>query len=237
MPKIKHENVILTSYFNYCADPQRRKRWSAQITELMPLINSCIENKQQLIIFNDCFVDSINSPYISFVKTLPSKTHSPNVYRWIVYWEWMQRNEFNKVWMVDSTDVELLKDPFKILKQGLLYCGDEYEMITDNRWMRNTQERFFRIPDYRSTIEENANKRLINCGLVGGCYDLITDLIEKWAGIHKEKTRGLMYSTDMAIFNYVARKYFNDVLVHGEKINTKFKGFEENNKIALWKHK
>lgn len=237
MPKIKHKNVILTSYFNYCADPQRKKRWSAQIEELMPLINSCIKHKQKLIIFSDCFVDSIESPYIEFVKSLPSKTHSPNVYRWIVYWEWMQKNSFDKIWMVDSTDVELLKDPFKIIEPDKLYCGDEFDMLTDNRWMRTTQERYFKIPDYREVIEKQADQVLINCGLVGGAYDVVYKLIEMWAEIHKKKTVGLMYSTDMAIFNYVARKYFNDVLVHGEKINTKFKHFETKNKVALWKHK
>lgn len=236
-PKVKHKNIILTSYFNYSPDPQRKKRWSAQIDELMPLINSCIYNKQKLIIFNDCFVDSVNSPYVEFIKTLPSKTHSPNVYRWIVYWEWMQKNEFDKIWMVDSTDVELLKEPFKIIEPNKLYCGDEFGMVTDNKWMRTTQERWFKIADYRQIISKHATEILINCGIVGGSFETIYQLIDMWANIHKTKTVGLMHSTDMAIFNYVARKYFNDQLVHGDKINTKFKYFETKNKTAIWKHK
>lgn len=237
LPKKKHKNVILTSYFNYSPDPQRGKKWSAQISELMPLIESCINKKQKLIIFNDCFVDSVNSEYIQFENTLPSKTHSPNVYRWIVYHEWMQKNEFEKCWMVDSTDVVLLKNPFTIIEKGKLYCGDECDMKTDNNWMRKNQEKHFRIKDYRSVIEEYANETLINCGLVGGHADIIYPLVETWADIHKNKTVGLRYSTDMAIFNYVARKYYNNVLVHGEKINTKFKHEETNNKKAIWKHK
>jgi len=238
IPKIKHKNVILTSYFNYTADPQRGKRWQAQIEELMPLIKSCIKHKQHLIVFSDCFVDSVNSEYIKFEKSLPSKTHSPNVYRWIVYQEWMQRNDFDKCWMVDSTDVVLLKEPFKILEKGKLYCGDEIGMITDNSWMRKTQERFIsNIPDYRQIILRHKNEILINCGLVGGCSDVIEPLIDIWAGLHKTKTVGLRYSTDMAIFNYVAHKHYNDVLVHGEAINTKFKHEELNNKKAIWKHK
>lgn len=236
-PKVKHKNVILTSYFNYSHDPQRKVKWAAQITELMPLIESCIKHKQKLIIFTNCFVDSVNSEYIKFVNTKPSRTHSPNVYRWIVYFEWMQHNEFEKIWMVDSTDVEMLKDPFKIIKQGKLYCGDEFGMITENRWMRTTQEKWFRISDYRSIIQKYANETLINCGLVGGTYEIIYRLIEMWANIHKTKTVGLMHSTDMAIFNYVARKHFNDVIVHGDAINTKFKHFETKNKKSLWKHK
>lgn len=237
MPKKKHGNVILTSYFNYANDPQRGKRWSAQISELMPLIDSCIKRKQKLIIFSDCFVDTVQNEYIHFETTQPSKTHSPNVYRWIVYHEWMQRNEFDKCWMVDSTDVVLLKEPFKIIKDGKLYCGDEVDMPTDNAWMRKCQEPYFKIADYRSVIQSHAKERLINCGIVGGTAEIIVPLIERWAKIHREKTAGMRVSTDMAVFNYVVRKHYNDVLVHGEKINTKFKHFEENNKIAIWKHK
>lgn len=237
MPKKKHRNIILTSYFNYIADPQRRTKWTAQIEELMPLINSCIKHRQRLIIFSDCFIDSVQSEYVEFVSSLPSKTHSPNVYRWIVYQEWMQANSFEKCWMVDSTDVELLKEPFKLLESGRLYCGDEFGMLTDNRWMRTTQEPHFRISDYRTIINQYKNETLINCGLVGGCSDIIEPLIEMWADIHKTKTVGLRHSTDMAVFNYVARKHFNDVLIHGERINTKFKHFETKNKTAIWKHK
>jgi hypothetical protein len=149
----------------------------------------------------------------------------------------MQRNEFDKCWMVDSTDVELLKDPFKIVEPDKLYCGDEFGMLTDNRWMRVNQEKYFRIEDYRAVINRHSNDVLINCGLVGGSWDVIYRLIEMWSGIHKNKTVGMRHSTDMAIFNYVARKHFNDMLVHGELINTKFKYFETNNKKAIWKHK
>lgn len=237
MPKKHQGNCVLTAYFNYCADPQRKKRWPAQIDELKVLIDSCIKHKTKLFIFTDCFVDTINSEYIEFVRTLPSKTHSPNVYRWIVYWEWMQKNSFDKIWMVDSTDVELLKNPFKIIEPDRLYCGDEFGMLTDNRWMRTKQEPYFRIPDYRQTIQSHANETLINCGIVGGNQYIILQLIEMWADIHKNKTVGLMHSTDMAIFNYVARKHFNDKLFTGEKINTKFKYFETKNKTAIWKHK
>lgn len=235
-PKIVHKNVILTSYFNYSHDPQRGIKWSGQLNALTPLIDSCIKHKQKLIIFTDC-PHPEDSKYIKYERTIPSKSHSPNVYRWIVYQEWMRKNTFDKIWMVDSTDVVLLRDPFKIIKSGKLYCGDEYDMLTDNNWMRVHQERYLRIDDYRSVISMHGKERLINCGLVGGCSGVMVGLVNTWANLHKTHTVGLRVSTDMAIFNYVARKYYNDVLVTGEKINTKFKHEEQNNKIAIWKHK
>lgn len=235
-PKIKHNNIILTSYFNYSHDPQRGVKWSSELESLNPLIESCIKHKQTLLIFTDCNHPQ-DSKYIKFIKTIPSKSHSPNVYRWIVYQDWMRNNTFNKIWMVDSTDVVLLRNPFDIINDGMLYCGDEYDMLTDNQWMRVHQERYLHIDDYRIVISRYAKERLINCGLVGGGHFIMVGLVNTWANLHKTHTVGLRVSTDMAIFNYVARKYYNYILVTGEKINTKFKHEEQNNKIAIWKHK
>jgi hypothetical protein len=236
IPKIKNGNIVLTSYFNYSNDPQRRKKWSGQIDELKVLINSCIKQKVKLIIFTNCFVDTVNSKYVQFIDTLPSRTHSPNVYRWIVYAQWMNENSFDKAWMVDATDVELLKNPFKTMERGKLYCGDECDMKTDNSWMRKIQEPHFKIADYRKVIEQYASYNLINCGIVGGHHEILVPFIEKWAEIHKTTTVGLTHSTDMAIFNYVARKYYNDFVIQGIEINTRFKYFEYN-KVSIWKHK
>lgn len=238
-PKVKHGNVILTSYFNYSEDPQRGVKWKSDIDNVRVLLESCIKHKQKIILFHDCFKgDEIKSKYVKFEKTTPSNTHSPNVYRCIVYYEWMKHNTFDKIWFVDSTDVELLKDPFKIIENDKLYSGDECDMKTDNNWMRTHQERHLRsITDYRHIIQRNANTRLLNCGIYGGHYNIIKQFIGIQATIHKDHTCGLRFSTDMAVFNYVARKYFNDNIVHGEEINTKFKHYEKENKTAIWKHK
>lgn len=235
--KNKYGNIILTSYFNYSHDPQRGNTWQDEVKNLIPLINSCSNNKQRLIIFTNLNFDYFFSELVEFVLIDPSLTHSPNDYRWIAYHNWMKQNEFKNCWMVDSTDVTLLKNPFNIIKPNLLYCGDEFDMITDNKWMRSTQERFLKIKDYRKVISSFSNERLINCGLVGGSFKVIAKLLNYLVDIHKSNPAGLNNATDMAAFNYVVRKYFNYILIHGEQINTKFKHFETDNKTAIWKHK
>lgn len=236
LPKNKHENIIITSYFNYANDPQRGNKWKSEIDDLMPLINSCERLKVKLLIFTDCI--EYTSNYVYCINIKPSLQHSPNVYRWIVYNDWLQSNEFEKAWFVDSTDVELLRDPFNnSLDFDVLYCGDEHGMITENNWLRNTQEKYLRIHDYRFVISAFSDSILLNCGVIGGNYNIISNLLSKWAELSSSKPLGLRVCSDMAIFNYLARKYYNNKLIHGDLINTKFKHYEENNKTAIWRHK
>lgn len=235
--KVKHGNVIITSYFNYAIDPQRNSAWKSDLTELMPLIDYCIANKHKLIIFTDCLNDTINSEFVTFNSVEPNKNHSPNIYRWLVYYDWIKRNTFDKAWFIDATDVMPLKNPFNIVKEDTLYCGDECDMLTENQWMKRNQEFYLRIPDYRSIIASSANETLLNCGVVGGTYKVMSNVLSKWHAISSQTKLGLRICTDMAVFNYIARKYYAGSIIHGSKINTKFKYDEQNNKIAIWKHK
>lgn len=238
IPKKQNGNVILTSYFTYSNDPQRGTKWKADLSELMELIKSVEKQKQKLIVFSDCFDENeYKSEYIEFVKVSPSKTHAPNVYRCIVYDEWMNENDFDNIWFVDSTDVTLLKNPFDIIEPNVIYSGDECDMLTENRWMRSNQERYLKIKDYRNVIQNFGGERLLNCGVYGGHKDIIREFIKKQATLHKQYTSGLRYTTDMAVFNYLIRKEYTGRIFHGEQINTKFKYFEQDNKVAIWKHK
>jgi glycosyltransferase involved in cell wall biosynthesis len=226
-------NVVLTSYFNYSADTQRKHTWSSDIEKLRPLLDSLKGIKVK--VFHNCFEEP-DTDDVEFIKIDPSVSHSPNVYRWIVYYDYLRKNRFEKIWMVDSTDVECLRDPFE-MDEGLVYCGNEHSMMVDNQWMRNTQERFVKgISDYRRIISINARKTLINCGLVGGCFPVVMDLLSIWSDLHSRYTAGLLHSTDMAVFNYVIWKHFYNRMVTGEKINTRFKRFEKN-EISWWRHK
>lgn len=238
-PVTSHKDVVLTAYFNYSKDTQRGSIWKADISQLGGLIQSCIYHKQHLYVFTNCFsADDVDSEYIHIVEVIPSQAHSPNVYRWIVYDEWMRHNTFDSCWMVDSTDVVLLKPAFDNIQPYTLYCGYEYGMPTDNRWMRLTQERYIKtIPDYRDVIREYAEHPLLNCGIVGGNYDTIRPFVQHWADTHRDNTVGLRYSTDMAVFNYVVHKYYHDIIEYGDHICTKFKYEETDNKQAIWKHK
>lgn len=228
-------NVVLTAYFRYANDPQRNVQWANELKAMQPLSDSCKKHGVKLIIFHDC--KNVIGTDCETIRINPSLRFSPNVYRWLVFNDYLKDNKYNKVFLVDSTDVEMLKNPFSEMEHGLIYAGDEVDMKTDNRWMKTTQEPYIRIADYRAIIERYANTTLINCGLIGSDYETILKLLDIWTGIHKKGTEGIVKSTDMAVFNYTIHKYFHNIISHGAHINTHFKKFEKDNKVAWWRHK
>lgn len=232
--KYNPENAVLSAYFNYSEDGQRGVIWDADIKQLWPLINSCQKNYCRLVIFHNGLIDPPNYEGVEFVKVSPGN-YSPNVYRWFCFLDYLKSNPFGKVFMTDSTDVEMLRNPFNDMQSGLIYSGYE-EKETDNNWMKSKQEPLLTIPDYRQVIE-SVKEPLLNCGLVGGSYGIVLSVLEKWTSIHNEFTNGILKSTDMSVYNYTLRKHFSNIINFGDHINTKFKQYETENKTAWFKHK
>lgn len=225
--------VVLAAYFNSSPDPQRGVTWDDAGTDLDLLVASCKRVGVPLKIFHDC----IDRPDDDVFIRVPRQEHySPNVYRWIVYRAYLEDNPVDNVFMVDSTDVEVLRNPFLSLNPNRLYVGDEYNMRVDNVWMRRNQEPLFRIPDYRRVIGGNGGQTLVNCGIVGGAYKISMEYLEHRVRYHEKYTHGVLKSTDMAIFNYTIWKHFKDRITHGLKVNTRFK-MNEHNKVSFFRHK
>lgn len=222
----KYKNIIVASFFNYSIDTQRGHKWKANSKELAPLINSIKGVPDtNIIIFTDCF-ESQKSGNCEIIKIIPSRSHSPNVYRWILYNEWVRGVEFKKAFFVDSTDVVLKNNPFPEMEDNIIYSGEELIPI-DNPWMRKTQEPYLKkIKDYRKVISEY-KINLNNCGLVGGSSEIIRELLAKWSEIHELYTEGLDNTTDMAVYNYLLLKHFKGRFISGGKVNTGFKKYEE----------
>jgi len=226
--------VILASYFNANPDPQRGVTWMPDAGQLQPLIKSCEKSGVPLKIFHDCLPcddDEI------FIRVPQQHDYSPNAYRWMVYHAYLEDNRHDNVFMVDSTDVEVLRNPFLSINPNRIYVGDEHNMQVDNGWMQRCQEPLLgSLTDYRSVIEANANEVLPNCGIVGGSYAVAMEYLRFRVEYHEKHTHGVLQSTDMAIFNYILWKHFKDRMTSGIKVNTRFKA-NEYNRISFFKHK
>jgi len=230
--------VILTFYSTMHNDPQRGSRWDKTVDPLMPLINSC----RKLNIDLKIFYDSINQPDIDredygnveFVRISPFQSFTPNVYRRIVYHEYLRYRHHSKVFMVDSTDVEVLKNPFEFTADKIYIGCEEKEHICYS--YINKQQKILNIDDYGKHVHSNITDRLPNAGIIGGFYDTIIDFTAKNSDIHREYSFGKNESTDMAAFNYVVWKYFKDKIHMGSDVNTVFRE-NEYNETSWFKHK
>lgn len=239
MPYVNGGNgIILASYFNSVFDPQRGSRWTNDGKGILKLYQSAKNLGLEIRIFHDCIKGVDNNK--DFVYVSPQHEYAPNVYRWLVYQEWAKlksTEQYEYIFMVDSTDVEVLRNPFLSLNPNKLYVGDECDMKVDNKWMRDFEEPYMTaFDDYRKVISENGSKRLINCGIVGGSRKVVANYLSL-ATPYIMRTKGTLKSTDMSIFNYTVWKHigYNNI-THGVKVNTRFK-HNEYNSISFFKHK
>lgn len=230
---IEKKNIIITCYFTGVTDTQRGKDWVANIEDLRPLIES-VKGKCKLVLLHDCFTEGLLQDYdVELINV--NTSINPYFQRWISYYQYLRENihTIDNVFCVDATDVELLNVPNWESLGGKLYCGDENESLSCG-WMVGSH------PDkvIQDFIASNANKQLLNAGIVGGKATLIKDFCKEinnyYSGAIERKVD--LSKGDMGAFNYVARTYFSDKIVNGGQVCTRFKANEKNG-YSWFKHK
>lgn len=222
--------AIITTFFTGIKDPQLESNWEADHTKLEKLIKSM--KGQKLIIINDCF-DIDNTKEVEYVKV--KSNHNPYFQRWISLYYFLSENRYDQVFMVDSTDVVMLNNPFLCDLSDYLYVGDE-KQIVGCKWLKENHNNDIIDPSYHSFYERYKNKTLLNAGIVGGKASIVEHfamLMAEWYSDHKESN---VY-TDMPIFNYIAYTDFGKKLRHGSKINTEFKKYDIRNNTSFFRHK
>lgn len=230
------QNIILTSYLTSVVDPQRNTHFKADKNEIQALINSM--QGERLVILNDCFENETNGN-VQYLKV--DASHNPYFQRWVSYYRYLleNRSKINFVFITDATDVEMLYSPFKRMEKGKLYVGDEannlgYEWMIKNHPHRMIQE----------FMNNNKDLVLLNAGLIGGDIETVISFLNKFLNFyfqsvsdsHFDKSKPNCGETDMGLFNYIARIYFNDIIVHGTLVNTVFKDNKANG-VSWFKHK
>ena len=231
------EDIILTCFFTKVKDTQRATSLLVDVSLLSPLIDS--KQRQRLIILTDSFSDSDDNN-VQYIKV---ETSLNNVYfqRWVNYYQYIRQNKdkINRIFIVDATDVEMLNNPFPNMISGKLYVGDEAER-TGCEWLTRHHPHEL-IQDF---IKQNENKVLLNAGLLGGDVDDVISFINKFLSFyfqaesdhHFNNIKPDCGTTDMGLFNYIARTHFEDILIHGTQVNTVFKSDKVNN-VSWFKHK
>lgn len=233
-------NWILTSYFNSVPCPQRNKYWDNDISKLEPLIESFIANNDGnnfLKIFHDCFDDPPYIKNINWIKVEYKSGFAPTVFRWFCYRDYIQRQNKlpKKIFAVDSTDVQMIQNPFPKMQNRFIYSGDEWQWKMGSRWLFKRKKLFY-IEDFAQTIMSKYDINMLNAGLCGGDKDIMLHFFEKQCILHQKHSQGVRKSLDMPIYNYNILKNFPNCFMSGFPINTPYK----KNIIkqeCWWKHK
>jgi hypothetical protein len=201
------------------------------------------------IIFHNNFTERTCSKYqnknIVFVRTEYNAIFNPNVFRYLVYNEFFDANtkQIEHVFLTDIGDVAVVKnpfiDPFFLQHKSKIFCGDEPKIL-NNEWMQQHSSHLrSKIDDYALYEETFKNATLLNCGIIGGSFNIIQTLVDDICHIQQQYNidNNTAYTGDMGAFNYVARTKYNNQIVHGAPVNTIFKAYENNRTDCWFRHK
>lgn len=245
-----NENLVLACQISGVYDVNRNEILAA---DDYSLIENWCESITDLdlkgIIFHNNYADSFcgafSSKNIQFIKVTYDPSFNPNVYRYLVYNEFLKANSerIKNVFVTDVSDVVVVENPFEHpffkANPDCVFCGDEPKKL-DNEWMKNHSEHLRnKIEDYARYEENFKEKTLLNCGIIGGNFQLMQAFIEKLANVHQTYNfdNKTAYTGDMGAFNYLIHTQFETRYLHGFPINTKFKGYQTERKDCWFRHK
>lgn len=210
---------------------------------------SIVALKLNGIIFHNSFseqtVAKFQNQYIKFIKVAYDGSLNPNAYRYLIYNDFLSANEgkIEQLFVTDIADVVVVQNPFiqPLFNQNpdMLFCGDEQEILS-NPWMQQHNSHLRNhIPGFADFEAKNQYQTLLNCGIIGGHFKLIQNLMQQLSLLHRTFTihNKTAYTLDMGAFNYIARSQFGKKLQHGAPINTLFKQYENSRSDCWFRHK
>lgn len=216
----ERKNIVLACYFAGVNDPQRDQPWMVNLEEIEKLKNSVESFGVEFVLIHNCF-DLPNRVEIS---------ESPYFARWFEEWKYLREHpEVGNVFLVDSTDVEMKRNPFPEMKQGLLYVGDETAAKLGCKWMITRH----REVSVNSFLRENSPKTLFNCGVVGGGRKDVMAVCRDVFAYHFNRPGD---ETEMGIFNVLMHTKYLRQLEYGRHVTSEFKKYE-NSTRAYFRHK
>lgn len=238
IPYKQKTGIILTSYFTGVIDPQRGEKWQFKEDDLLPLVKSANEQSSKIVVITDIIQFrernnlEIDNSNLSFDCDPGYKDLNPYFRRWFSYRLFLLENPCDNVWIVDATDVKMLKNPFQIIEPSILYCGWEREFI-GCAWMQNNHKSNF----IQNFIKSNIRTPLLNAGVVGGSYEVVIEFLNRLCDMYDILPDMELNKTDMPLFNWVIYSHFLGRFKTGPTITTEFKKYDLNNQTALFAHK
>ena len=233
-------DCILTTYFTSEKDPQRPNAWANDDFSIIEkFYNGLVEHKLNCIILidnsSDKFIKKYETDRIKFLKSDSKGLNMVDI-RWKLYVNLLKtRTDIDRVFLLDVSDILILKNPFNFIQPDKIYCGDEDSINMYNDWM---MDRYFLLnnPEIINNLAIYINKQVLNAGILGGERKTILGISEKISKL-LDSSKITSTTVDMCTFNHVLYMDYEDKLIHGLPVNTVFKSYDVNNKNAWFCHK
>lgn len=230
-------NVIVTCYFNSIVDTQRGHRWPSTTEGLNTLGKSVEDFGLPLVVLHDCFspetMDAAEFRVHEWSKVTP-KDSSSSWNRWYVLRDYLnQHKEIAALWMVDSTDTELFRQPFGFMEPATLYAGHEpWNIAHMTGWAMNVNQ----AQDIRNWVLTHPELPMLNCGVVGGDWTAMMTLALGMISFREKHMQN--GGSDNISFNMLMHTAYPFPFKHGRAITTNFKEFEtREGSPSIWRHK
>lgn len=235
VPFRPQRDVVITCLYSGKPDPQRR---NSQLPPSLAPAKTLLASlgDRETVVLHDRITDTAPAN-VELVKC----SLSWNVFfqRHLDAWRYLRANEDVRfAWLVDATDVEMLRDPFPLMERGKLYLGCE-PTILSNEWMRKSHP----APEVQKFIDAHPHDQLLNAGLIGGDRETLMEFLHEMVRLHGDRQMRRFWREDAAGDDLgdmghlqVAADKFRDRLVTGPFVCTTFRA-EEKNGHSLWRHK
>ena len=241
-------NYIVSCFFNTYEDPKGGGCWTPSISIMNDwyksgthIIDSGADFK--LVVLYDelpqTFIQSFDSTYVDFIKVASYISRSPYEYRWQAYSLFLEQVDKlqDSIFFTDISDVIIASNPFSNIDQNSIYLGDEQLNKFSNSWCTERLPYYREEPcDFMNIYNTYQSETFLNAGIVGGVFQQVT-LFVNYMNHYLDTLPKMPDSvTDMLLFNYVARKYFSNI-VHGIPVNSVFSQQETSRTDVFFIHK
>jgi hypothetical protein len=201
------------------------------------------------VLFHNNFTEETCEKYqnecISFVKIEHNPQFNPNVYRYLIYRDFLKNNAqaIDSLFVTDVADVVAISNPFVqplfLEHPDGLFCGDEPKPLRNDWMLDHAAHLRAKITDYASYETQFEAATLLNCGIIGGKIGTMQPFIEQLSEIHERYNydNKTAYTGDMGAFNYLVRTQYNQQLFHGTPVNTVFKEYQTHRTDCWFRHK
>lgn len=230
--------TILTAYLTNSIDRQLNKQHkSNDISYVNLLMNSCNATKTPCVILVDFDCNLDGGEYVKFIKFDHYPDMTPHLRRFQLYQKFVEESNYDYYITCDCHDVKILRNPFTHIPMddSTMYVGREEDTKTmsASAWVQ------FWFPKTTVPWVHYQQHPLLNCGIIGGSKNLLNEFLNNYItmmNIVKTKiTRPAVI--DMFSFNKVVYEQYNDHVMTGSPLHTKFKKYDYKNTVACIAHK